>query len=297
MWLDVLGFARLLRGVEAGHSAAHYRLSLYEEVIEEIISPKWIGYYHFSKLFSDTLVIVIPYPTRSYRRRQLRYQLPFIVARIQRRFLRSGFLARGVAESGRVVITKLLQTGTIYRPLNEIEGGMAVVPRVVFGFGEDGGVSDDHFAEAEDFGNAYREAETGVAFDKDGLAFVDYFLEPVQAGEEEFILAHKEFIEVGATALDSRVRAKYAWMAEYHNWVIESSGFCSHWGGRRLSVGDRQAMRVQVPANDELENPIQGEALLPGLAFESYVWNSSHPSETCEWCEWFDLDQQANKAG
>lgn len=80
-----------------------------------------------------------------------------------------------------------------------------------------------------------------MAVDSDRRVFVDYLNFWAQEEHDEQVYrrvfkVHRDRINVGLRHADERVRAKYDWLASYHNWATECQT-----GPGRVKVRHRRA--------------------------------------------------------
>jgi hypothetical protein len=140
---------------------------------------------------------------------------------IQLRLAVSGFLARGGISFGEIHMAPHVAFGPALIEAVELEG-RAVTPRVI--------LSADAVAHQREAMLSYTDQapqEIEMAIDHDGEVFVDYLNfwrdeEDDRSVMEHFLEQHRIKIEDGlaASTPNSRVYAKYEWLARYHNWVM-----------------------------------------------------------------------------
>jgi hypothetical protein len=107
LWLDILGFKRLLEQVEDRIPFAINKLCKLENILEKYVFGSFFPWRTDSQLFSDTIVMTFPFPANGLGNlskdatKNYVYYLPFWIGKLQCEFIRNGFLVRGVVASGR----------------------------------------------------------------------------------------------------------------------------------------------------------------------------------------------------
>jgi hypothetical protein len=230
VWIDILGFKELLLKAESRDPAARRKLRKLERLIQDEVFSNTFPWRHDAQLFSDTLVIVFPFPFRTKRIGSDHYSLPFELGLLQCKFLQLGFLVRGAVARGKIVRAGRMMTSIQYSPLYVRESKNAIVPRLLYGLSDD---SDEtaaaHLSEAEVAGLPGFDAPLAIASDQDGEVFIDYLACSGLrfASDESFLLNHRALIELGAKlhAGNRKILGKLHWMARYHNHIVKSRWF------------------------------------------------------------------------
>ncbi len=230
LWIDILGFRNLLEGVERGDRRARIRIGQLEAFLDKEIFKEAFPWKFDTQLFSDTLVITFPFPRSGEAAVNLHYQLPFYIGLLQCKFLSAGFPIRGAVGAGRWIRTQRLKSSPLYASLHRNESEEAVVPRILYGLGEEReDIAETHFNSATTAGLPGFDAAIATATDFDGRIFIDY-LACCATGywsDDRFLIQHKRLIEEGIALgrTNTSVLGKYYWMARYHNRVVGSDCF------------------------------------------------------------------------
>ena len=141
---------------------------------------------------------------------------------IQLRMAMSGFLVRGGITFGEIHMAPNVAFGPALTEAVELEGG-AKHPRVL--------LSEQAIALQRTAMKSYARAAAPqiytMAIDSDDAVFVDYLQFWVQEETNRAVFrsgfeAHRDRARAGLAHADIRVRSKYEWLADYHNWVADS---------------------------------------------------------------------------
>jgi hypothetical protein len=229
VWIDILGFGNLLKNVERGSRRAVRRLGQLEAFIESEVLKNCFPWRYDAQLFSDTLVLTLPFPSKETDS-NFYYQLPFEIGLLQCKFLRIGFPIRGAVAAGRWIKSRILKSSGTYAPLNHHESEEAIVPRILYGLGEElDEVINTHFSAAEGAGLPGFDWPIATGTDWDGRTFIDYLACSGlgMASDHTFLAQHKFLIEEASSEHrgDAAIQAKLFWMARYHNRVLKSECF------------------------------------------------------------------------
>jgi len=229
--MDVLGFeAKQLASIKAGSAEAEFQ-RFYGTVSRELqglnataddpANAPWR-----LKVFTDN--IVIGYPLRDNHAESVICEVTQRISQYQLRMARDGYFVRGGLASGTLFMDEYLAYGPALLEAYRLEHEVARDPRIVISK-EVRSLVEAHFC----YYTLPQNAPQNRAFllDPDGQLFLNYLygcFEPLQSGgpaDTETLLIHKEHIEKGLMDYsgDSRVWAKYAWLASYHNFIIHEN--------------------------------------------------------------------------
>jgi hypothetical protein len=176
-------------------------------------------------VFTDSIVLSVPVDSAHIE--TTTGLLCASAAEVQFRLSLRGWFARGAVSIGPLHASEEFVVGSGLLSAFQLEGIDAVVPRVI--------ASSDVRRLLRTFLTYYSEPDDSPqngywAVDEDGQAFVNYLYTPIgleysPVMVEQFVKKHrKRLIEKLATHKDpGKIRAKYLWVAGYHNW------FCEQW--------------------------------------------------------------------
>ena len=181
--------------------------------------------YHWHA-FSDTIVLSLSAdePNVDFRIRTLCRD----VAEIQSSLAREGFFARGAVAFGPYFAEERIGIGSGLLAAIELEKTDAMVPRIIV----DSTIRSRLLARGGANPTTTLPNDDFFAIDEDGQVFINYLRHRQSTEQEAVLVAHRDTLhaqllehsEVGA------VRAKYIWLAAYHNW------FCHAWQSARADL-------------------------------------------------------------
>ena len=226
-WLDLLGLTeQLAQAVRENREPAF--VAEYLSVLRPIYKSLE---YDFSgtefqwSAFTDSIVVSVP--TDAGHPETTIGLLCDSVAEVQFRLALRGWFARGAVAVGPLHASREFVIGSGMLSAYKLEGGDAVVPRVIV----DETVRDAlpsflayYAAPGESPQNQY------FALDDDGQVFINYLFAPISldcdpATLDDLLAKHRSRIlaHLARHAKPGKLRAKYLWLAAYHNW------FCAEW--------------------------------------------------------------------
>lgn len=186
--------------------------------------------------FTDSIVISVP--VASAHPEATIGLLCDAAAELQFRLSLQGWFARGGVAVGPLHASKQFVIGSGLMEAYELEGKEAVVPRIIV----DADVRNAiprfvaYYAYAED-----SPQNQSFILDADGHIFINYLYAPLavecdMSALDRALLRHREQVtrHLDAHRNPGRIRAKYLWVAAYHNW------FCEQW----RSAGDVASLQI-----------------------------------------------------
>lgn len=218
VYLDLLGTKERLEN----YSEEDLRSDL-EAVakLRHILDSQAIMRSHWFLSFTDDLVIGAPLDGHSTAR-QLRFLLT-AVAGYQLGYMAHGQLLRGGVCHGQFHGSRQLVTGAALGKAVGIEQKIAKTPRVVIDLDCYRAIIPDGVRDDSDVGMGMQWNDL-LVLDEDDRLFVNYLVaaghRKVPADIEDALLRHRSLVLDGlATHSEERVRSKYVWMAQYHDFV------------------------------------------------------------------------------
>ncbi len=280
VWIDILGFASLLAGVEASDKNATHKFARLEYFLQSEVLNGVFPWKYESQLFSDTLVLTVPVPKDPELASGFFYRLPFEIGILQCKFLEAGFPIRGAVTGGRAISAKRLKSSLMYAHLDRYEKEYAIVPRILYGLGEVDfrELADEHFDASVGAGLPGFDWPIATATDDDGRTFIDYMVccgIGYKSGDE-FVTTHKKLIEtsLAEAGSNSRIKGKYQWMAQYHNRVIASEWFDEHF----VELSNDEAHEFLIPSHS-IER-FEPKSVFPELSEDGsfyFNWDRENP--------------------
>lgn len=228
--MDVLGFSDRQKSVantsgalqefQAFHAAINRGLSVLNERVDPKQEPDWA-----IKVFTDN--IILGYPLRWDHHESVIATVAQSISGYQLGMAKDGYFIRGGMSFSDLYMDQNLVYGGALLEAYDLEHTIARDPRIVVSQR----VKDlilEHFryyAQPQ-----YAPQNNYFLLDSDGQIFVHYleccFLDKYgsQINDLDTLGSHKEHIEKGLAsyARQPRVLAKYAWLANYHNFTISS---------------------------------------------------------------------------
>ncbi|MCX6489386.1 hypothetical protein O4160_15310 [Rhodococcus sp. IEGM 1401] len=219
-YLDALGTKEAVKGMtDAG---LQQQIELLDELNRTLHDASWEGRFQRMLTFSDSIALAVPINGTAFGSEL--GMLSDSIATYQFQLAISGRFLRGGISTGDIYADYAHITGPALVEAVVLEEHTAIVPRVL--------LSDEaiQYALAAGYGSYGREAYTSewnrtFMVDADGRAFVNYLDTALTAEQddigpaEHFLQQHKDVVVAAlATYPDpSRIREKYAWVAQYHN--------------------------------------------------------------------------------
>ena len=272
-YADILGFRALTeRAHKLGQETEFLQrikrslTAAYETVREAKTIYGWDISFFDMKVFTDNIVVAYPLlaPDYDFGEPEL-VDLLMLLAQVQASLAADGFLLRGAIAFGDHYQDDDIAYGKALIEAVDLDksGGS---PRLVVALSVEFLISK-HLSWYEDRGwTPYHEQLLEDPYD--GQLFINYLgsaFEHFPDGpiDHELLASHGEIVYEGLKAYQSnpRVRAKYEWMAMYHNYVCRSFA-------NRSYQGDKEADAEQVAIAGEAQRVLEHIVPCEGLASE-----------------------------
>ena len=257
-WLDLLGLRERLKdaanaGTESEFVAEYLRVltPVYTSLRAEFKDTDFQWH-----AFTDSIVISVPHHAAEHSEFAIGHEI-FAAAEIQFRIARHGWFLRGALAIAPLYANDQFVIGTGLMRAYQLESEEAVFPRVVLDHPIKAQTVEHLGYYAEPYGSPQNNL---IVIDEDKRWFINYLYAPIYLDypEEGALPLYREHRDAVVTKLsqaadNERVRAKYQWVAAYHNW------FCSHWISEEFCA-DLQIQGV-APRNFRqlIESPAEGE--------------------------------------
>ncbi len=284
LWLDILDFKTVLKGIELGDLKSNYRLAQIEKAFSnENLSSYFFWPFELST-FGDTFVLLFRYYEGNKFYQEMSYRLPFQIAEFQYNLVKRGILVRGACEAGMLVSGTTVSSGTIFAPLYRAEDIIAVTPRIIFGGLDNNGVLEQHFDSLRRGATNLKAEEYATATDFDGREFIDYLNIAAYSEDTEFFSFHRDLIQNGLSEFknNTHVRKKYEWLAWYHNYAVLNIGFCCKEINRNLNTKERDELLIYGKAKTKISK-LYDRYSTPSLPNWDGDFEWYH-DKNCEWC-------------
>jgi hypothetical protein len=214
-YLDSLGTKE--RSETLSDSALRDELDDLDQLEGLLHSDFWNGHDQKLVTFSDNVAVAAPTDGEG---REIAYRQIDAAANFQFRRLLNGRAIRGGIALGEAFCDGRLIAGPAHVEAVMLEEHTAVVPRVLLS----GNLSAMLAAACGSGQVSDPWPRQLVAVDGDGLPFVNYLLcchPGASPASDDQLRTHRDRVEaVLSTNLDSAVRAKWLWVADYHDWFV-----------------------------------------------------------------------------
>lgn len=221
VYIDALGTKRAMEGYSNDDLKSH--LELLDRLQWFLHAPEWEGDLQRFLSFSDNLVLGVPL----HRDGTAGYGLGFFldsVASYQLHMSLAGRFQRGGIATGMLYIDQGFVVGGALVDAVVLEEDVAVHPRIV--------LSEECAAitvlDGRDYGDAASSPwNDQLLVDADGRVFVDYLSALLDSPSDELletgVAEHRDRVEAALASFpdSGRIREKYRWVAEYHNFVCD----------------------------------------------------------------------------
>jgi len=223
-YLDILGFRTYIEQKSAGFISKIIRHWRHETKPDDEDRHYGEDYKQFSDLVIGTC------PVNSSENIKYRPGLVFLqlyrVMFAQVRMIENGILVRGAVTIGDLVKSYRVIYGPALIRAYELESKSAVFPRIVIDDRLLKELKLNPLLRSHDFKTEMEYLRPMLQRDDKKILFLDYLggvLPEDPDGAPEFLRKHKELIERGLWDFrhDSKIRAKYEWLQEYHNSTVE----------------------------------------------------------------------------
>jgi len=176
------------------------------------------------RIFTDNIIIAVPVTTSSDLEEELGIVITSL-AEFQLHLARNGYFVRGGVSYGPFVMDEDVTFGGALLDAYQLESQKAVFPRIVF---------SENLAQVIKhhlgfYTNSYKSPHNGYLLrDVDGVIFLNYLYNPLgwSDGEElpEILREHRVWIleRLKQFAGIPTIWAKYKWLADYHDFFVET---------------------------------------------------------------------------
>lgn len=203
--LDILGFSKLvndenLNSVFAGILGTIETLPSSPQAINTCLSRVKTA------IISDTIVISAPTTSESALT-----DIYFSVRGVFLEFLREGIFVRGAISRGKLFHKGNIVFGPALVEAHHLEGKVAVYPRII---------AESTTSQIFDNDDYFHEA---FVVDSDEIPYLDLYRDLILNDYSEYIeaLRNAVYINLSATADNTRVHQKYLWIQEHFNWSVK----------------------------------------------------------------------------
>jgi len=224
-YLDVLGFADIVKENHPDAAIPRNILELFHDVLITLKDDKYIGHFFEQfkyRFFSDTIVITLP-----LRRNSSASHLDSLIAIIwlvihsHLYLIKKGIIFRGALHIGSIYDKGNYIFGTGFQVVHDLEKSDAVYPIVI--------ISDELMDYIEEYSNNHEdnslyniEIKPYIAHENHAFNYIDYLKhENYNSKKEylEFICEHRKLIvaELERHKDNSWILQKYKWLSRYHD--------------------------------------------------------------------------------
>lgn len=220
-YVDELGVTEALRNFDDENVRSWSRQI--DRLHEDIGAP--LGSSAATIAFSDNFVTAAPIESDTDSSLTSLEAIPVLVSGYQQRLAIEGRLHRGAVVLGNIFVGDDRVIGPALVEAYEVENSRAVFPRILVGKPLLQLVLEDMRTESSEYVASFGQL---YVFDSDGEVFLNY-LSHVQSylDEQDALDALTHHREVGLAGLrqyadQPRIRMKYTWLIQYHNWFCTS---------------------------------------------------------------------------
>lgn len=219
-YLDALGTKDAIQTMT--NEGLQRQIGLLDQLNSTLHDPSWESRYQRMLTFSDSIAVAVPIVGR-----EIGSELGILsdsISTYQFQLALSGRFLRGGISTGDVYADYAHITGPALVEAVLLEEKTAVVPRVLL---STEALEYALYTGHTSYGSEAYQSEWNAQFmvDADGRAFVNYLDTALTAEQDEvgmaedFLQEHKDAVVAALTTYSepSRIREKYAWVAQYHN--------------------------------------------------------------------------------